>query len=456
MKDLRANDRYNEIIERLIKEKIELDPKKEPFKAMRVLYTLSTLTTFTKVENDGYDLKDNILYLKEALEIAKGLDFRDGFRFHRQILSGMATNDISYARELLKLNQKFYQEDDIVNRPFYSRKGLIMSYERMITNGSQLSRKELDSYYSELNELLKEFPRDTPAPLDYYKAKVNYKYAGSINDIYYALDACDSLIKYATIYKRGPEYHYADKINMLKYLKRWEEAFICSNKYIQIKDSLANVVQSKKLSELQVQYDVDSLKRAEHSRRIQLYMAIFILLLISIILTLSIIYTIRNKKKNQFIISQLKKEAEELQKDILRYTTNIVIAPESKQKTEKSLEKKESLEERNSELFEKINSSIIQEKFYLDSNFNRDMIIEKFGINKNKFAEIFSDNDKSNFADYILELRLRESLILMENEPSLSFNEISDRCGFNVYSSYYRAFIKKYGIKPSEYRRNIK
>ena len=448
MKDLKANDRYNEIIERIIKEKVELNPEQEPFKAMRILYTLSTLTTFANSENKGYDLKNNFEYLKEALEIAKQLEFREGFRFHRQILMGMATQDIKYARELLELNQKFYQEKDIVNRPYYSRKGLITSYERMLANGRQLSKKDIDTYYLELKKILKEYPRDTPAPFDYYNAKINYRYALLSDDVLFTLDACDSIIKYATIYKRGPEYHYAEKINMLKYLKRWEEACVCSDKYIHIKDSLAQVVQSKKLSELQVQYDVDSLKRAEQSRRVQLSMAIVILILVSAILVFFILYSISDKRKTKVIINQLRMEAENIKK-IASETSE----PLQTQVQSPSIESVKT--SYNDDVFNKMNTVFIKEKLYLDPTINRDMVTERFGINKNKFAEIFSESNQGSFADYITELRLRESLIVMENNPSISSNEIAEKSGFNVYSSYYRAFIKKYGIKPSEYRKNI-
>ena len=109
----------------------------------------------------------------------------------------------------------------------------------------------------------------------------------------------------------------------------------------------------------------------------------------------------------------------------------------------------------NDDVFNKMNTVFIKEKLYLDPTINRDMVTERFGINKNKFAEIFSESNQGSFADYITELRLRESLIVMENNPSISSNEIAEKSGFNVYSSYYRAFIKKYGIKPSEYRKNI-
>jgi AraC-like DNA-binding protein len=39
--------------------------------------------------------------------------------------------------------------------------------------------------------------------------------------------------------------------------------------------------------------------------------------------------------------------------------------------------------------------------------------------------------------------------------PSLSMEEIAERCGFGDKSSLYRAFEKHYGCSPSEYRKTL-
>ena len=43
---------------------------------------------------------------------------------------------------------------------------------------------------------------------------------------------------------------------------------------------------------------------------------------------------------------------------------------------------------------------------------------------------------------------------LLESQPGLTIEDISERCGFEHESSFYHAFKKMYGVTPAEYRRN--
>ena len=60
------------------------------------------------------------------------------------------------------------------------------------------------------------------------------------------------------------------------------------------------------------------------------------------------------------------------------------------------------------------------------------------------------EDDDETLANYILSIRLAETLELVQ-EQSISFAEASSLCGFNNPSYFSRAFKKVYGCTPSEY-----
>ena len=57
-------------------------------------------------------------------------------------------------------------------------------------------------------------------------------------------------------------------------------------------------------------------------------------------------------------------------------------------------------------------------------------------------------------AAYILSVKMQRAKQLLESQPGLTIEDISERCGFEHESSFYHAFKKMYGVTPAEYRRN--
>lgn len=105
-----------------------------------------------------------------------------------------------------------------------------------------------------------------------------------------------------------------------------------------------------------------------------------------------------------------------------------------------------------SELFARFSQLLTEDKLYLSTDINRDMLVDRLGTNKNKLVEAITVATGRTLTEYITDLRLREALLLMEAQPDLPFTQIAEQTGFGVYSSFYRAFSKQYGVKPTEYR----
>lgn len=459
MAEISRWERQEEMAGRLLREQVSIDAKKKPYAAMRTLYTLGILSSFEESVQTKYSLKKSDEYMAEALQIAEGLPFRQAAHFTRQILLGLSASDVRYGKKYLGFIDKFMQEEDMRRRPFYSHRALISALDKLILQGKQLEREELDGYYHRLCKLIAAYPNDPQVPLFFFSPRMHYRYYKVIGEYEKALFWCDSLIAASPRQGLPTVYFMKDKMTLLRKLGRWQEAYDAAELYMQGRDSIQQAKSKQQLEELQTQYDVDRLKRKEAERRVQLMWSLLTGALVLMLFAGYIMYSRRMALKNRILVQQLRAHVEELkQKQVLL---------EQQDDDKKRLLKDDRQEpvqetiltvkqERNSAaaaLYKRITELIRTEKLYLQPELNRTLLLERLGTNKNKFAEAFEAGEAQGLNEYIRLLRLQESLLLMDREPDLSLSEVSDRSGFATYSSFYRAFFKQYGVKPTEYRK---
>ena len=483
MADLRDWQNYDKLADRMLKEQVQLDAGNEPYRSMRVLYTLGIISSFEKSGNAGTTLKPSLEYMAEALAIARKQPFREAAHFTRQILLGLGSESADYARQYLAFVQKFLNEPDMKKRPFYSRRALISAHEKLITMGADLPREELDGYYREILSLLKQYPNDTPTRPDYFRARVHFRYNKAVGNAEEALQWCDSLITLAPANRVDPAMYYGDKMRLLAQLHRYEEAYRYAGIYMQAKDSMQNASSEKKLSELQTQYDVDTLRRKEEARAKQLiYTAACVVLLLAA-LAIYIVYSRRLAKKNLILLRQLKQYALELKKEeakrlkaqetMTQAQAEAAEAILAAAKAAKAAEAKAAVvaaaakeEEETSatlqptstaalKLFLRIDALVREKKLYLQTDFNRTSLLDSLGVNKNNLAAAVMAGAKCSLSDYINELRLRNALLLMEQDQDMPLAQVADQMGFGTYSSFYRAFNKRFGVSPKEYKKFV-
>lgn len=81
-------------------------------------------------------------------------------------------------------------------------------------------------------------------------------------------------------------------------------------------------------------------------------------------------------------------------------------------------------------------------------------IADKLHMSRSCVSHIFSKRLAINFCEYINTLRLSDAVKLLKNK-NYSITEIADISGFGTIRTFNRAFLKHYGISPSEYRKKL-
>ena len=72
-------------------------------------------------------------------------------------------------------------------------------------------------------------------------------------------------------------------------------------------------------------------------------------------------------------------------------------------------------------------------------------------MNPNYLSKFFKQKTGENFSDYLLKLKMRKALELM-NDHELKTYHISERVGYNNPNNFTRAFKRLFGKSPKDYR----
>ena len=105
------------------------------------------------------------------------------------------------------------------------------------------------------------------------------------------------------------------------------------------------------------------------------------------------------------------------------------------------------------QLFQYINDVIVRERLFLAPNFDRQTIMDRFQLSKERVGAAFSKGSQyAKLTDYTQELRLGYSTYLLLNNPEMSISQIALDCGFSSYAYYGKCFRRRYGMTPTEFR----
>ena len=92
---------------------------------------------------------------------------------------------------------------------------------------------------------------------------------------------------------------------------------------------------------------------------------------------------------------------------------------------------------------------LIEEKYFSDIKLND--IADEYFINTSYLSQLFLQETKKNFKQYLCEVRINNAKHLLEN-TSFSTSRVAELIGYNDRAYFSKAFTKHVGMTPAQYR----
>jgi len=104
-----------------------------------------------------------------------------------------------------------------------------------------------------------------------------------------------------------------------------------------------------------------------------------------------------------------------------------------------------------------VDSEIIKVKNYLDQHytepFHLDMLSKTHHIDKFHLSRLFKESTGFTLLEYIQSKRIRHAINLLATQQTIL--EISQLCGYDDYTNFYKTFKKMTKLSPKEYRDSL-
>ena len=228
-----------------------------------------------------------------------------------------------------------------------------------------------------------------------------------------------------------------DMRESLKSLGRYKEAVALGDEIMALTDSLYSVEHLRQLNELSMIYEVDKLEAQKQRQRLIIISVSAGCLLLAVIIAIYTLYSLNLRRKTVSLYNQIREmtRAEKKAEHMLGLVPGAELS-------------------RGMKLFRELTQLMYHEKLFLDPEVDRRSVAARLGTNENYLANAIHEGAaNTTFANYISGLRLAYSLDLLTGNPDMTLETVAQESGYASYSPFFRAFVKKYGMSPSEYRR---
>ena len=106
------------------------------------------------------------------------------------------------------------------------------------------------------------------------------------------------------------------------------------------------------------------------------------------------------------------------------------------------------------QLFQYINEVVIRERLFLDPKFERQTIMERFNLSKERVGAVFTKGSgHAKLSNYVQQLRLDYAAKQLIEQPEKSIVQIASECGFSSNTYFSDRFRKRFGMSPTDFRK---
>ena len=108
------------------------------------------------------------------------------------------------------------------------------------------------------------------------------------------------------------------------------------------------------------------------------------------------------------------------------------------------------------QLFDYLSNIIRNEELYLNPNFGRQVLIDRFHLTDRRIGAAFAHGGSHNsLPDFIRDLRLEYACQLITDNPTMSISDVATASGFSNLTVFGRDFKRKYEVTPTYFRSQI-
>ena len=185
-------------------------------------------------------------------------------------------------------------------------------------------------------------------------------------------------------------------------------------------------------------------QRAENRLVTAISIAIAILALLILAFAVYIFHQWRNtKKRNRILVEQIN-EALEYKKKF------------KKEQVAEPVAVSDMTTLSDEQLFLCLRDLIENEKLFLKPDFGRQTLIDHTGLSKERIGAAFAQgSDSVSLPAYVRELRLDYAVRLMNDQPDIAVEMVSQSSGFTNADTFTRNFRAKYGMTPTTYKQTL-
>ena len=180
--------------------------------------------------------------------------------------------------------------------------------------------------------------------------------------------------------------------------------------------------------------------KAKHNE--SLAWAGFILVILSVVFIIRLLIQRRAiNRKNRVLTEQIR--------ETMKYKKNE--SQNSKRQTPTSKPQTQDVEALDDkQLFEYLGDIIRNEELFLNPNFSRQLLMDRFHINERRIGAAFSCCE--GLPDFIRDLRLEYACQLITDNPEMSISDVATASGFSNLTVFGRDFKRKYEVTPTYFR----
>ena len=411
----------------------------------------STLAFAECYENNG-QMKEAEKYYREAWKLLPEVDdlghtISTGFNLISICLASKRTAEaMSFSDQLPALIAKWEKKHDLLN-PVYRMKYFLYRLNIYYDKKDRRMVTMLNDSVTYYNNMYADANQKVPVLYTHFRTcKIN-------GDRTRAMAYMDSIIQIKK--QEGDNASLAamfrNKAELQKEGGDYQGACLSYAGFAQANDSSQIATSVRQLNRLTKQMKLDELK----IQAVRLVMTAWIVgtaaLLIIVICVILIVYARKTRRKNIALVEEITENSRRMQRMEKLLKEQVVLAAatgESEPKAEDSL-------------FGRIEALMRDDEMYKQSKLTAQDVATQLATNRNKINEAIQAGCGMKFGEYLTEVRLQKAIILMEQGVDVQLSEVGQSVGYDTYSTFFRAFSKRFDISPSNFvtlanKRNVR